>query len=172
MAPTQARKSPWSGRVQPLEPDPSDPSNSSRPTSTPCPPLTCQLLFSIHPSFPKWVYFPSIMKSRSRSLKQWLSLSVITVWLLPSCDLYFMWLSSLSILKVIWSYNVCDCEIKLGKSTVSYCCFFSTFYRYEKSYMHRDVVTHVAVSAEFFITGSIDGITCCDWNFYFKVRCN
>ncbi|KAK4255217.1 hypothetical protein QN277_008242 [Acacia crassicarpa] len=29
---------------------------------------------------------------------------------------------------------------------------------YEKSYMHRDVVTHVAVSAaEFFITGSIDG---------------
>lgn len=30
--------------------------------------------------------------------------------------------------------------------------------RYEKSYMHRDVVTHVAVSAaDFFITGSIDG---------------
>ncbi|KAJ7976100.1 putative Peptidyl-prolyl cis-trans isomerase [Quillaja saponaria] len=29
---------------------------------------------------------------------------------------------------------------------------------YEKSYMHRDVVTHVAVSAaEFFITGSVDG---------------
>ncbi|GLT63846.1 hypothetical protein SLA2020_363790 [Shorea laevis] len=29
---------------------------------------------------------------------------------------------------------------------------------YEKSYMHRDVVTHVAVSAaDFFITGSIDG---------------
>lgn len=29
---------------------------------------------------------------------------------------------------------------------------------YEKSYMHRDVVTHVAVSAaEFFITGSADG---------------
>ncbi|CAN1252361.1 Peptidyl-prolyl cis-trans isomerase CYP71 [Linum perenne] len=29
---------------------------------------------------------------------------------------------------------------------------------YEKSYMHRDVVTHVAVSgAEFFITGSLDG---------------
>lgn len=29
---------------------------------------------------------------------------------------------------------------------------------YEKSYMHRDIVTHVAVSAaEFFITGSIDG---------------
>ena len=32
--------------------------------------------------------------------------------------------------------------------------------RYEKSYMHRDVVTHVAVSAaEFFITGSDDGNT-------------
>lgn len=30
--------------------------------------------------------------------------------------------------------------------------------RYEKSYMHRDVVTHVAVSvADFFITGSADG---------------
>lgn len=30
--------------------------------------------------------------------------------------------------------------------------------RYEKSYMHRDVVTHVAVSlADFFITGSCDG---------------
>ncbi|KAK8960794.1 hypothetical protein KSP40_PGU012408 [Platanthera guangdongensis] len=29
---------------------------------------------------------------------------------------------------------------------------------YEKSYMHRDVVTHVAVSAaDFFITGSYDG---------------
>ncbi|CAA7405378.1 unnamed protein product [Spirodela intermedia] len=29
---------------------------------------------------------------------------------------------------------------------------------YEKSYMHRDVVTHVAVSpADFFITGSLDG---------------
>lgn len=29
---------------------------------------------------------------------------------------------------------------------------------YEKSYMHRDVVTHVAVSAaDFFITGSVDG---------------
>ncbi|CAK9153831.1 unnamed protein product [Ilex paraguariensis] len=29
---------------------------------------------------------------------------------------------------------------------------------YEKSYMHRDVVTHVAVSAaDFFITGSTDG---------------
>ncbi|KAG6470196.1 hypothetical protein ZIOFF_071253 [Zingiber officinale] len=29
---------------------------------------------------------------------------------------------------------------------------------YEKSYMHRDVVTHVAVSsADFFITGSSDG---------------
>jgi peptidylprolyl isomerase domain and WD repeat-containing protein 1 len=29
---------------------------------------------------------------------------------------------------------------------------------YEKSYMHRDVVTHVAVSAaEFFISGSMDG---------------
>ncbi|XP_052198209.1 peptidyl-prolyl cis-trans isomerase CYP71 isoform X2 [Diospyros lotus] len=40
---------------------------------------------------------------------------------------------------------------------------------YEKSYMHRDVVTHVAVSAaEFFITGSadglqvsVDGLLCC-----------
>lgn len=33
-------------------------------------------------------------------------------------------------------------------------------YRYEKSYMHRDVVTHVAVSAaDFFITGSADGIS-------------
>jgi hypothetical protein len=32
------------------------------------------------------------------------------------------------------------------------------FCRYEKSYMHRDVVTHVAVSpADFFITGSADG---------------
>jgi hypothetical protein len=32
------------------------------------------------------------------------------------------------------------------------------FLRYEKSYMHRDVVTHVAVSpADFFITGSADG---------------
>lgn len=31
--------------------------------------------------------------------------------------------------------------------------------RYEKSYMHRDVVTHVAVSAaDFFITGSADGM--------------
>ncbi|KAL5974606.1 cytochrome P450 monooxygenase 71 [Asimina triloba] len=31
--------------------------------------------------------------------------------------------------------------------------------RYEKSYMHRDVVTHVAVSAaDFFITGSVDGM--------------
>jgi len=30
--------------------------------------------------------------------------------------------------------------------------------RYEKSYMHRDVVTHLAVSsADFFITGSCDG---------------
>ena len=30
--------------------------------------------------------------------------------------------------------------------------------RYEKSYMHRDVVTHVAVSAaEFVVTGSVDG---------------
>lgn len=30
--------------------------------------------------------------------------------------------------------------------------------RYEKSYMHRDVVTHVAVSAaDFFISGSTDG---------------
>jgi peptidylprolyl isomerase domain and WD repeat-containing protein 1 len=29
---------------------------------------------------------------------------------------------------------------------------------YEKSYMHRDVVTHVAVSsADFFMTGSCDG---------------
>lgn len=35
-----------------------------------------------------------------------------------------------------------------------------TAYRYEKSYMHRDVVTHVAVSAaDFFITGSADGNT-------------
>lgn len=35
--------------------------------------------------------------------------------------------------------------------------FFSC--RYEKSYMHRDVVTHVAVSpAEFFVTGSADGM--------------
>jgi hypothetical protein len=34
------------------------------------------------------------------------------------------------------------------------------FFRYEKSYMHRDVVTHVAVSpADFFITGSTDGKT-------------
>jgi len=40
--------------------------------------------------------------------------------------------------------------------SVSYCCFRC---RYEKSYMHRDVVTHVAVSAaDFFITGSSDGI--------------
>lgn len=32
------------------------------------------------------------------------------------------------------------------------------FCRYEKSYMHRDVVTHVAVSpADYFITGSADG---------------
>lgn len=31
---------------------------------------------------------------------------------------------------------------------------------YEKSYMHRDVVTHVAVSAaDFFISGSTDGKT-------------
>lgn len=39
-------------------------------------------------------------------------------------------------------------------------CFFGFlfFNRYEKSYMHRDVVTHVAVScADFFITGSCDG---------------
>ena len=35
-------------------------------------------------------------------------------------------------------------------------------YRYEKSFMHRDVVTHVAVSvAGFFITGSIDGTLLC-----------
>lgn len=35
-------------------------------------------------------------------------------------------------------------------------------YRYEKSYMHRDVVTHVAVSqADFFITGSTDGKMIC-----------
>lgn len=41
-----------------------------------------------------------------------------------------------------------------------------TFYRYEKSYMHRDVVTHVAVSAaEFFITGSADGKPCSDCHF-------
>ena len=34
-------------------------------------------------------------------------------------------------------------------------------YRYEKSFMHRDVVTHVAVSiAGFFITGSLDGMLC------------
>jgi hypothetical protein len=32
--------------------------------------------------------------------------------------------------------------------------------------MHRDVVTHVAVSAaEFFITGSADGKLCCDCHF-------
>lgn len=39
----------------------------------------------------------------------------------------------------------------LGINNISGC-------RYEKSYMHRDVVTHVAVSsADFFITGSQDG---------------
>lgn len=38
--------------------------------------------------------------------------------------------------------------------------FFIVLCRYEKSYMHRDVVTHVAVSsADFFITGSVDGKT-------------
>lgn len=49
---------------------------------------------------------------------------------------------------------------------VKSCFLFVWFYRYEKSYMHRDVVTHVAVSAaEFFITGSADGKLCSDCRF-------
>lgn len=43
--------------------------------------------------------------------------------------------------------------LKISKALVSL-----SFLRYEKSYMHRDVVTHVAVSgADFFISGSMDG---------------
>lgn len=42
--------------------------------------------------------------------------------------------------------------------------------RYEKSYMHRDVVTHVAVSAaDFFITGSIDGTFSYSFEFFTNI---
>lgn len=51
---------------------------------------------------------------------------------------------------------ICAYEIVNTLENISY--FLLLFYRYEKSYMHRDVVTHVAVSAaDFFITGSADG---------------
>lgn len=54
---------------------------------------------------------------------------------------------------------VCFVEQWLTVAAVAFC-------RYEKSYMHRDVVTHVAVSpSDFFITGSADG------NFLHTVTC-
>jgi hypothetical protein len=47
---------------------------------------------------------------------------------------------------------------RLDWLTSELACLVSLSLRYEKSYMHRDVVTHVAVSpADFFITGSADG---------------
>lgn len=60
---------------------------------------------------------------------------------------------------------LCGCENGLFSMQLN-------FYRYEKSYMHRDVVTHVAVSvADFFITGSLDGAFLSSYSSLFVFAC-